>query len=372
MPTPASTPAQAPAARVLIAEMPTAEGNALWKRNGSGKWTATGKTLVPSVSTTASPRPTHSQPPQPWASLRDTRPAGGPDWLIADGNTFVIGRAQDQTANRVGAIKDDRVSKQHCTIARDADDRTSIMDTSFNGTKVNGKALPKGVAQPLVAGDVIECGCSRAAGKTGGVSVLSFVFLRPVMQKILQTDDATLHAHAHTPTIMAGPHQTNPVGQSQPPDGNDNANNQYTDTTRQNQHSILEGGIATRTHNHLPISSNGTMNHDKLPRMNDTETPHEPDATLAISPPIGVEVANGDAADIVPGTNDKSCKTQKETTCMLTGPDTTSIQGDDALVHASQAHPPLSGTNPPPTGSGLSGQQNTDTPDVSTHAALHV
>ncbi len=78
--------------------------------------------------------------------------------------------------------------------------------------------------------------------------------------------------------------------------------------------------------------------------MNDTETPHEPDATLAIGPPIGVEVANGDAADIVPGTNDKSCKTQKETTCMLTGPDTTSIQGDDALVHASQAHTLPSGT----------------------------
>jgi hypothetical protein len=35
----------------------------------------------------------------------------------------VVGRAQ----NRVGAIKDDRVSKQHCTIARDDDDRTSIM-----------------------------------------------------------------------------------------------------------------------------------------------------------------------------------------------------------------------------------------------------
>ena len=78
--------------------------------------------------------------------------------------------------------------------------------------------------------------------------------------------------------------------------------------------------------------------------MNDTETPHEPDATLAIRPPIGVGVANGNAADIVPGTNDKSCKTQKETTCMLTGPDTTSIQGDDALVHASQAHTLPSGT----------------------------
>ena len=88
----------------------------------------------------------------------------------------MVGRAQDQTANRVGAIKDDRVSKQHCTIARDADDRTSIMDTSFNGTKVNGKALPKGVAQPLVAGDVIECGCSRAAGKTGGA--VSYTHLR--------------------------------------------------------------------------------------------------------------------------------------------------------------------------------------------------
>jgi hypothetical protein len=48
------------------------------------------------------------------------------------------------------------------------------MDTSFNGTRVNGKALPKGVAQPLVAGDVIECGCSRAVGESGGVSVLSF------------------------------------------------------------------------------------------------------------------------------------------------------------------------------------------------------
>jgi hypothetical protein len=138
---------------------------------------------------------------------------------------------------------------------------------------------------------------------------------------------------------MAGPDQTNPVGQSQPPDGNDNANNQNTDTTQQNQHSILEGGIATRTHNHLPISSNGTMNHDKLTRMNDMETPHGPDATLGIRPPIGVGIANGNAADIVPGTNDKSYKTQKETTCMLTGPDTTSIQGDDALVHASQAPP---------------------------------
>jgi hypothetical protein len=167
------------------------------------------------------------------------------------------------------------------------------MDTSFNGTRVNGKALPKGVAQPLVAGDVIECGCSRAAGKTGGVSVLSFVFLRPVMQKALQTDDATLHAHAHTPTIMTGPHQPNPVGQSQPPDGNDNANNQCTDTTRQNQHSILEGGIATRTHNHLPNSSNRTINHGKLTRMNDTETPQGPDATLDINPPIGVGVPNG-------------------------------------------------------------------------------
>ena len=48
------------------------------------------------------------------------------------------------------------------------------------------------------------------------------------------------------------------------------------------------------------------------------------------------------------------------------------MQGDDALVHASHAHTSLSGTKPPPTGSGLSGQQNTDTPDVSTHAALHV
>jgi hypothetical protein len=37
---------------------------------------------------------------------------------------------------------------------------------------------------------------------------------------------------------------------------------------------------------------NGTMNHDKLPRMNDTETPHGPDATLGIRPPIGVGVAN--------------------------------------------------------------------------------
>jgi hypothetical protein len=69
---------------------------------------------------------------------------------------------------------------------------------------------------------------------------------------------------------------------------------------------------------------------------------------------------------------DKSCKTQKETTCMLTGPDTTSIQGDDALVHASQAPTPPSGTKPQPTGSCLSGQQNTDTPDFATHAALHV
>ena len=56
----------------------------------------------------------------------------------------------------------------------------------------------------------------------------------------------------------------------------------------------------------------------------------------------------------------------------LTRPDTTSIQGDEAVVHASQAHTHPSGTKPPPTGSGLSGQQNTDTPDVSTHAALHV
>jgi hypothetical protein len=65
-------------------------------------------------------------------------------------------------------------------------------------------------------------------------------------------------------------------------------------------------------------------------------------------------------------------KHKKKTTCMLTGPDTTSIQGVDALVHASHAHTPPSGTKPLPTGSGLSGQQNTDTPDVATHAALHV
>jgi hypothetical protein len=106
----------------------------------------------------------------------------------------------------------------------------------------------------------------------------------------------------------------------------------------------------------------------------DMETPLGPYATLDIRPPIGVGAANGDAADIVPGTNHKSisCKTQKETTCMLTGPDTTSIQGDDALVHASHAHTPPSGTKPLPTGSGLSGQQNTDTPDVATHVALHV
>jgi hypothetical protein len=41
---------------------------------------------------------------------------------------------------------------------------------------------------------------------------------------------------------------------------------------------------------------------DKLTRMNDTETPHGPDATLGIGPPIGVGVANGNVADIVPGT----------------------------------------------------------------------
>ena len=61
----------------------------------------------------------------------------------------------------------------------------------------------KGVAQPLVAGDAIECGSSRA-GATGGVSVLSFVFLRPVMQKALAIDDATLDANANNPTNNNG------------------------------------------------------------------------------------------------------------------------------------------------------------------------
>ena len=46
--------------------------------------------------------------------------------------------------------------------------------------------------------------------------------------------------------------------------------------------------------------------------MDDTETPHEPDATLGIRPPIGVGVANGDAADIVPGTNDSHAKHKKK------------------------------------------------------------
>jgi hypothetical protein len=41
-------------------------------------------------------------------------------------------------------------------------------------------------------------------------------------------------------------------------------------------------------------------------------------------------------------------------------------------VQASQAHAPLPGTKPPPTGTGISGQQNADTTDVSTHVALHV
>jgi hypothetical protein len=45
----------------------------------------------------------------------------------------------------------------------------------------------------------------------------------------------------------------------------------------------------------------------------------------------------------------------------------------DALVHDSQAPAPLPGTKPPPpTGTGISGQHDTDTTDVSTHAALHV
>jgi len=127
-----------------------------------------------------------------------------------------------------------------------------------------------------------------------------------------------------------------------------------------------EGGIATRTHNHLPTNPT---------RMNDTDTPQgpvRPDATLGIDPPIRVGAANGNAADIVMGTNDKSCTTQKKTTCMLTGPTTTSIQGDDALVHASQAHAPPPGTTTPPTDTGIPGLQNADTNDVSTHAALHV
>jgi hypothetical protein len=45
---------------------------------------------------------------------------------------------------------------------------------------------------------------------------------------------------------------------------------------------------------------------------------------------------------------------------------------DDALVHASQAHALPPGTTTPPTGTGISGLQNADTNDVSTHAALHV
>jgi hypothetical protein len=47
-----------------------------------------------------------------------------------------------------------------------------------------------------------------------------------------------------------------------------------------------------------------------------------------------------------------------------------SFFGRPSTGYSSQAHTPPSGTKPPPTGSGLSGQQNADTPDVSTHAAL--
>jgi hypothetical protein len=79
-----------------------------------------------------------------------------------------------------------------------------------------------------------------------------------------------------------------------------------------------------------------------------------------------------ECADIVTGTNDKSCNIQKETHMHADRTRNNIDQGDDAPAHASQAHAPLPGTNPPPKGTGISGQQNADTPDVSTHAVLHV
>jgi hypothetical protein len=144
------------------------------------------------------------------------------------------------------------------------------------------------------------------------------------MQKALTIDDATMDAHANTPTIMAGPDQTNLVRQSQTPDGNDNASNQTTETTRQNQHSILDGEIATRTHNHLPNSSNGTMHHGKLTPRNDTETPvttrtrrntwHRPHRSgwgllMGMSRILCREPTISHAKYM--------CKIQKESTCML-------------------------------------------------------
>jgi hypothetical protein len=132
------------------------------------------------------------------------------------------------------------------------------------------------------------------------------------MQKAPAVDDATLDAHANTPTIMTGPDQTNLARHPQAPAGKDNASNQHMASTRNTQHSILEGGIATRTHNHLPSSSNVTRNNGKVNRMNDTDTPQGPEATLGIDPPIGKGVANGSAADVVTGTHDKSIAANKK------------------------------------------------------------
>jgi pSer/pThr/pTyr-binding forkhead associated (FHA) protein len=88
--------------------------------------------------------------------------------VVVDGNDIaavhrvtrpetILGRGETATF----VLEDEQISKEHCKIRVDGSVCTIIDTGSRNGTKVNGRRLPKGVAQRLRHLDEIAIGDHR-------------------------------------------------------------------------------------------------------------------------------------------------------------------------------------------------------------------
>jgi len=95
------------------------------------------------------PEETRKSPDRVYAEIR-YEDDSGPQLYLMVGNQITIGRGGDDLQVNLALYSNDEVSREHLRVRRDpARGSFSIVDTSMNGTWLNGKRLARGVEQEM-------------------------------------------------------------------------------------------------------------------------------------------------------------------------------------------------------------------------------
>jgi class 3 adenylate cyclase len=102
------------------------------------------------------------QPDEPLGYLVVADPGGGERTVPIFGQLFVGRECAGISPERRMLLDDEQISRNHLEIRLDAEtNRAFVIDTSTNGTKVNGLRLERAVPMPIKTGDEIAVGSLR-------------------------------------------------------------------------------------------------------------------------------------------------------------------------------------------------------------------